>query len=118
MSLKDDFIPKEQVVNDTNIAAGKFSRTFRGQDLRQFTMQVNVKNVQVKIYCSNWKKPGTSGWVDLTTYFTGAANINSTSMVIQSTRLEFLWWKIEWQRTNATNSVRIELLQYGRKIER
>jgi len=118
MSLKDDFLAKEQVVDDTNIDAGNFSRTFRGQDLRQFTMQVNVSNVQVKIYCSNWKKPGSSGWIDLTAYFTGAANINTSSMIIQSTKVEFLWWKIEWARTNATNVVRIELLQYGRKVER
>lgn len=118
MSVKDDFVPKEEVVNATNIAAGKHNRTFRGQDFRKFTMQVMVSNVTVKIYCSNRPTPSWSGWVDMTNYFTGAATISSNSMVIQSTDVEFSWWKIEWERTNATNSVIIELNLYDRKAER
>ena len=89
--------------------------TFRGTEFTKFTAQLQLSNVTVKIYASNMARPGSSGWVDLTNFFTRNATITSTSMIYQTTDIEQLWWKITFIGSAVNNAIKIHLLQYNRK---
>jgi len=115
MAQKDTFVPKSTVINDTNVAAGNHQYAFRGTEFLRWLMQVNIKNITVKIYASLWDTPGSYGWIDMTSYFTGSATITSNSMIMNTTLVHMPWWKVVYTRSKATNVVRIELMQYDRE---
>lgn len=114
MATKENFLPKTLVVNSTDIAAGLNIFSWRGSEHRKFVLQLKLVNMTCKIWSSIIKKPGATGWVDQTTFFTGAATITTSQQLQQTSDLKVLWWKITWERSNANNAVRIDLLEYDR----
>ena len=111
-TLIESHVASIQLVKSADIAAGVNSATFDGKNFRRWSLQSRLTNMSVKIYASNWQKPGSNGWVDLTTSFVGAANLTDSTMVWQSTDLKVKWWKITWERSSANNLAHLELFRY------
>jgi len=118
MSMKETVVPKDKIVDETNIVAGKHHFTWRGDEYRKWTCQVELTNMSVKIYCSNQKSPGAFGWCDMTTFFTGSTPLVTSTLLMQTTEIRVSWWRLEWERSAANNYVRADLYQYGEDTQK
>lgn len=109
---KNTFLSKVILVNTTNMTKVSNNAIWRGNDFLKFTLQLAITNMTVKLYASNVESPTTSEWIDMTTYFTANPTITSDTLLMQSDEVCVLWWKLEWTKTNASNSIKADLYQY------
>lgn len=114
MSVKKSMIPKENIIEETNQSVGTYNYAFSGTSHRRWTLQLKMKNVSIKIYCSNRKQPGANGWTDVTSMFspTGSDTIATDAMIFQSNDIKVLWWKIQYSVVDVSNYIVANLLLY------
>lgn len=116
MKTKDSFKQKVILADVSKTTKSSDSISWRGNVFLKFTLQLNIRNMNVKIYASNIESPDSGDWIDMTDYFTSSATITADTLLIQSDDVCVLWWKMTWAKTNNSNGFVANLYQYGEKL--
>ncbi len=102
-----------KLIDVENASIKKHYVMFRGNAFRKFTLHLAIDNMQVTIAGSNVPRTsGVGGFIDLTSLFTTSSSFTSDTMLMQTTGIKMLFWRICYLPTNAVNKLQAYLYQY------